>query len=167
MRLSCRRAETCLSGNLMRAPLEFSDSIPSSRMTAPLHVVSLAAGEGKRMKSSLPKVLQKIAGQPMLAHVIAAARGLRPAGVHVVHGHGGGQVRDAFVEQVDLQWVEQAQQLGTGHAVRQAMPDVPDEAQVLVLYGDVPLITTATLQRLLAADGRIAVLVADIEDPSG
>src|SRR3546814_19185666 len=103
----------------------------------------------------------------MLAHVIAAARGLRPAGVHVVHGHGGGQVRDAFVEQEDLQWVEQARQLGTGHAVRQAMPDVPDEAQVLVLYGDVPLITTATLQRLLAADGRIAVLAADLEDPTG
>src|SRR3546814_7370978 len=98
------------------------------------------------------KVLQKIAGQPMLAHVIAAARGLRPAGVHVVHGHGGGQVRDAFADQPDpgsspgqaLNWVEQARQLGTGHAVRQAMPDVPDEAQVLVLYGDVPLITTAT-----------------------
>src|SRR3546814_467684 len=159
----------------MRAPLEFSDSIQGSRMTAPLHVVILAAGEGKRMKSSLPKVLQKIAGQPMLAHVIAAARGLRPAGVHVVHGHGGGQVRDAFADQPDpgsspgqaLNWVEQARQLGTGHAVRQAMPDVPDEAQVLVLYGDVPLITTATLQRLLAADGRIAVLVADLEDPTG
>src|SRR3546814_73645 len=111
----------------------------------------------------------------MLAHVIAAARGLRPAGVHVVHGHGGGQVRDAFADQPDpgsspgqaLNWVEQARQLGTGHAVRQAMPDVPDEAQVLVLYGDVPLITTATLQRLLAADGRIAVLVADLEDPTG
>src|SRR3546814_6342272 len=79
------------------------------------------------MESSLPKVLQKIAGQPMLAHVIAAARGLRPAGVHVVHGHGGGQVRDAFVDQEDLQWVEQARQLGTGHAVRQAMPDVRSE----------------------------------------
>src|SRR3546814_8654657 len=167
MRRACGRLEAGVAGIVMRAPLEFSDSIQGSRMTAPLHVVILAAGEGKRMKSSLPKVLQKIAGQPMLAHVIAAARGLRPAGVHVVHGHGGGQVRDAFVEQEDLQWVERARQLGTGHAVRQAMPDVPDEAQVLVLYGDVPLITTATLQRLLAADGRIAVLVADLEDPTG
>jgi len=136
-------------------------------MTAPLHVVILAAGEGKRMKSSLPKVLQKIAGRPMLAHVIAAARGLEPAGIHVVHGHGGEQVRDAFDDQPDLQWAEQARQLGTGHAVAQAMPGVPDDAQVLVLYGDVPLITTATLRRLLAADGRIAVLVADLDDPTG
>ena len=144
-------------------------------MTAPLHVVILAAGEGKRMKSTLPKVLQKVAGRPMLAHVIAAARGLAPAGVHVVHGHGGEQVRAAFEDQPDpgsspeqaLHWVEQERQLGTGHAVRQAMPDVPDEAQVLVLYGDVPLITTATLQRLLAAGGRIAVLVADLADPTG
>ncbi len=136
-------------------------------MTAPLHVVILAAGEGKRMKSTLPKVLQQIAGRPMLAHVIAAARGLQPEGIHVVHGHGGEQVRDAFADQPDLQWAEQARQLGTGHAVRQAMPDVPDEAQVLVLYGDVPLITTGTLRRLLAADGRIAVLVADLDDPTG
>src|SRR3546814_15084132 len=89
-RLACGRPEAGVAGIVMRAPLEFSDSIQGSRMTAPLHVVILAAGEGKRMKSSLPKVLQKIDGQPMLAHVIAAARGLRPAGVHVVHGHGGG-----------------------------------------------------------------------------
>jgi bifunctional UDP-N-acetylglucosamine pyrophosphorylase / glucosamine-1-phosphate N-acetyltransferase len=136
-------------------------------MTAPLHVVILAAGEGKRMKSSLPKVLQKIAGRPMLAHVIDAARELQPAGIHVVHGHGGEQVRDAFAGQPDLAWAEQARQLGTGHAVQQAMPGVPDGAQVLVLYGDVPLITAATLRRLLAAEGRIAVLVADLEDPTG
>src|SRR3546814_14984512 len=82
-RLACGRPEAGVAGIVMRAPLEFSDSIQGSRMTAPLHVVILAAGEGKRMKSSLPMVLQKIAGQPMLAHVIAAARGLRPAGVHV------------------------------------------------------------------------------------
>ena len=136
-------------------------------MTAPLHVVILAAGEGKRMKSSLPKVLQKIAGRPMLAHVVDAARELQPAGIHIVHGHGGEQVRDAFVSQPDLHWAEQARQLGTGHALQQAMPDVPDGAQVLVLYGDVPLITAATLRRLLAAQGRIAVLVADVDDPTG
>ena len=136
-------------------------------MTAPLHVVILAAGEGKRMKSSLPKVLQKIAGRPMLAHVIAAARALEPAGIHVVHGHGGDQVRDAFDDQPGLHWAEQARQLGTGHAVAQAMPGVPDDAQVVVLYGDVPLITAATLRRLLAADGRIAVLVAELDDPAG
>ena len=136
-------------------------------MSAPLHVVILAAGEGKRMKSSLPKVLQQIAGRPMLAHVIDSARALAPAGIHVVYGHGGEAVRAAFAEQTDLTWAEQAQQLGTGHAVQQAMPNVPHDARVLVLYGDVPLITPATLQRLLAAPGRIAVLVADLEDPTG
>jgi bifunctional UDP-N-acetylglucosamine pyrophosphorylase / glucosamine-1-phosphate N-acetyltransferase len=136
-------------------------------MSAPLHVIILAAGEGKRMKSALPKVLQKIAGRPMLAHVIAAARTLQPAGVHVVYGHGGEQVRTAFADQGDLQWAEQSRQLGTAHAVQQAMPNVPDGAQVLVLYGDVPLITAETLQRLLDAPGRIAVLAAELPDPTG
>jgi len=136
-------------------------------MPAQLHVVILAAGEGKRMKSALPKVLQAIAGRPMLTHVIDAARALDPAGIHIVHGHGGDQVRDAFAGQTDLHWVEQAQQLGTGHAVQQAMPDVPDGAQVLVLYGDVPLITAASLHRLLVVPGRLGVLVAELEDPTG
>ncbi len=136
-------------------------------MSQPLHVVILAAGEGKRMKSALPKVLQPIAGQPMLAQVIAAARALRPAALHVVFGHGGDPVQAAFADQPDLQWAQQAQQLGTGHAVAQAMPQVPDEAKVLVLYGDVPLIRTETLQRLLEAPGRLAVLVAEPEDPTG
>ena len=136
-------------------------------MTAPLHVVILAAGEGKRMKSMLPKVLQKIAGQPMLAHVLQTARALQPAGIHVVYGHGGEAVRRAFEGQADIHWAEQAQRLGTGHALQQAMPGVPHEARVLVLYGDVPLITVDTLQRLLAAPGRIAVLVADLAVPAG
>ncbi|RPE75832.1 bifunctional UDP-N-acetylglucosamine diphosphorylase/glucosamine-1-phosphate N-acetyltransferase GlmU [Vulcaniibacterium tengchongense] len=136
-------------------------------MTAPLHVIILAAGEGKRMKSAIPKVLQKVAGRPMLAHVIDTARALRPQGIHVVHGHGGEQVREAFADQPDLAWVEQAQRLGTGHAVQQAMPQVPQDARVLILYGDVPLTEAETLQRLLAAPGRIAVLVADLEDPTG
>ena len=136
-------------------------------MAAPLHVVILAAGEGKRMKSAQPKVLQKIAGRPMLAHAIDAARALQPAGIHVVYGHGGEHVRAAFDDQQDLQWAEQAQQLGTGHAVQQAMPNVPDGAQVLVLYGDVPLITPETLQRLLTAPGRLAVLAAEPVDPTG
>ena len=129
-------------------------------MSAPLHVVILAAGEGKRMKSALPKVLQKLAGPPMLAHAIAAARALQPQGIHVVHGHGGELVRAAFADQPDLHWAEQAQQLGTGHAVEQAMGGVPDGAQVLVLYGDVPLITPESLRRLLDAPGRLSVLVA-------
>lgn len=136
-------------------------------MTAPLHVVILAAGEGKRMKSSLPKVLQKIAGRPMLWHVIAAARALDPAGIHVVYGHGGEQVRAAFSDQADLHWSEQRERLGTGHAVRQAMPDVPDEAQVLVLYGDVPLLRPETLRRLVEVDGRLSVLAAQLDDPGG
>ncbi len=136
-------------------------------MPAPLHVVILAAGEGKRMKSALPKVLQKIAGRSMLRHVIDTARSLQPAGIHVVYGHGGEQVRAAFDGQSDLHWTEQTERLGTGHALQQAMPDVPQDARLLVLYGDVPLITAETLQRLLASPGRVGVLVADLEDPSG
>ncbi|MFZ2751898.1 MAG: bifunctional UDP-N-acetylglucosamine diphosphorylase/glucosamine-1-phosphate N-acetyltransferase GlmU [Lysobacteraceae bacterium] len=136
-------------------------------MSAPLHVIVLAAGEGKRMKSALPKVLQTIAGVPMLGHVIASARALGPAGIHVVYGHGGDQVRAAFVDQPDLHWSEQAQQLGTGHAVQQAIPGVPEDARVLVLYGDVPLIRSETLQRLLDAPGRLAVLAAELVDPTG
>ncbi|WP_101926321.1 MULTISPECIES: bifunctional UDP-N-acetylglucosamine diphosphorylase/glucosamine-1-phosphate N-acetyltransferase GlmU [Luteimonas] len=136
-------------------------------MSTPLHVVILAAGEGKRMKSAVPKVLQKIAGRPMLWHAIEAARQLDPAGLHVVYGHGGEQVQAAFADQPDLQWAEQAEQLGTGHAVRQAMPDIPDGAQVLVLYGDVPLMRPETLRRLVAIDGRLAVLAAALEDPTG
>lgn len=136
-------------------------------MTAPLHVVILAAGEGKRMKSTRPKVLQRIAGRPMLWHVVEAARVLAPAGIHVVHGHGGDQVRAAFEDQADIVWAEQAEQLGTGHAVRQAMPEVPDGAQVLVLYGDVPLLQAETLRRLVAVEGRLAVLAAELEDPTG
>ncbi|QOY62448.1 bifunctional UDP-N-acetylglucosamine diphosphorylase/glucosamine-1-phosphate N-acetyltransferase GlmU [Lysobacter sp. H21R4] len=136
-------------------------------MPAPLHVVILAAGEGKRMKSALPKVLQKIAGVPMLGHVLATARALEPAGIHIVYGHGGEQVRDAFRDHSGLLWTEQTERLGTGHAVRQAMPAVPQDARLLVLYGDVPLIRAETLQRLLESNGRVGVLVADLEDPTG
>ena len=136
-------------------------------MTAPLHVIILAAGEGKRMKSDRPKVLQRIAGRPMLAHVVQTARELSPAGIHVVHGHGSGQVLATFESEPGLQWAEQAEQLGTGHAVAQAMPAVPDGAQVLVLYGDVPLIRADTLRALLAAPGRLAVLAAEPDDPTG
>ncbi|KRG43658.1 bifunctional N-acetylglucosamine-1-phosphate uridyltransferase/glucosamine-1-phosphate acetyltransferase [Stenotrophomonas panacihumi] len=136
-------------------------------MSLPLHVIILAAGEGKRMKSALPKVLQPIAGRPMLAHVVDTARQLHPEAIHVVHGHGGEQVRAAFAGQDDLRWAEQTQRLGTGHAVEQAMPQVPDAANVLVLYGDVPLIRTETLQRLLDAQARLAVLVAEPADPTG
>ena len=137
-------------------------------MQKPLHVIILAAGEGKRMKSLRPKVLQRIAGCPMLGHTVATARSLAAAGIHVVYGHGGDQVQAAFAADADLHWAEQAQQLGTGHAVLQAMPGVPDGAQVLVLYADVPLITETTLRQLLAAaDGGTAVLTETLDDPTG
>ena len=136
-------------------------------MAAPLHVVILAAGEGKRMKSAKPKVLQTVAGVPMLQHVVDTARTLEPAGIHVVYGHRGEQVRDAFEGQDDLDWIEQAERLGTGHAVVQAMPQVEQDARVLVLYGDVPLIRTETLERLLEAEGRIAMLATELDDPTG
>jgi bifunctional UDP-N-acetylglucosamine pyrophosphorylase/glucosamine-1-phosphate N-acetyltransferase len=136
-------------------------------MSDALHVVILAAGEGKRMKSARPKVLQPIAGRPMLAHVIDAARALGAAAIHVVHGHGGDAVQAAFAGQPDLHWAEQAEQLGTGHAVQQAMPGVPDEGRVLVLYGDVPLIRADSLRALLAEPGALAVLGANLDDPTG
>lgn len=136
-------------------------------MSEPLHVIILAAGEGKRMKSARPKVLQPIAGRPMLGHVIDAARALGAAAIHVVHGHGGDQVQAAFADQPDLHWAEQAEQLGTGHAVQQAMPGVPDDARVLVLYGDVPLIRADSLRALLAEAGPLSVLGANLDDPTG
>ena len=122
-------------------------------MSSALHVIILAAGEGKRMKSRTPKVLQRIAGRPMLAHVIDRARELGATGIHVVFGHAGDQVRAAFADDADLQWAEQAQQLGTGHAVQQAMPHLEASGDVLVLYGDVPLIRTKTLEGLVARAG--------------
>jgi bifunctional UDP-N-acetylglucosamine pyrophosphorylase/glucosamine-1-phosphate N-acetyltransferase len=136
-------------------------------MNRPLHAIILAAGEGKRMKSDLPKVLQRIAGRPMLAHVIDAARAQGASAIHVVHGHGGEQVRAAFAHDQQLSWVEQARQRGTGHAVQQAMPHVPDGARVLVLYGDVPLLTAASLAALATTSAPLAVLVAELDDPSG
>ncbi|TZF90344.1 bifunctional UDP-N-acetylglucosamine diphosphorylase/glucosamine-1-phosphate N-acetyltransferase GlmU [Cognatilysobacter lacus] len=136
-------------------------------MTAPLHVVILAAGEGKRMRSASPKVLQTVAGVPMLQHVVDTARALAPEAIHIVYGHHGERVREAFVGQSDLDWAEQGERLGTGHAVLQAMPQVEQDARVLVLYGDVPLIRAETLERLLKADGRLAMLAAELDDPTG
>src|SRR5262245_23127132 len=101
----------------------------------PLFVVILAAGQGKRMNSDLPKVLQPLAGRPLLSHVIDTARAVGAAGIQVVYGHGGERVRETVAGD-DLHWVLQPEQLGTGHALMQAMPGVPDDALVLVLYGD-------------------------------
>jgi bifunctional UDP-N-acetylglucosamine pyrophosphorylase / glucosamine-1-phosphate N-acetyltransferase len=139
---------------------------------AALHCIVLAAGQGTRMKSALPKVLHPIGGKPMLAHVLDAAIALDAAAIHVVHGHGGEQVR-AWCENVNpptrkLRWVLQAEQKGTAHAVQQAMPQVPDDATVIVMYGDVPLISPQTLQALLAAGRRtLAVLTVELDDPAG
>jgi bifunctional UDP-N-acetylglucosamine pyrophosphorylase/glucosamine-1-phosphate N-acetyltransferase len=130
-------------------------------------VVVLAAGQGKRMHSQLPKVLQPLAGRPLLGHVLSAAQALSPS-VHVVYGHGGEQVRRAFAN-ATVQWAEQASQLGTGHAVQQAMPGIADDAHVLVLYGDVPLVRVDTLRALLAQVGpkAIALLTVTLADPTG
>jgi bifunctional UDP-N-acetylglucosamine pyrophosphorylase/glucosamine-1-phosphate N-acetyltransferase len=133
-----------------------------------LAVVILAAGQGKRMKSALPKVLQPLAGQPLLRHVVSRARLLEPASIHVVYGHGGEQVR-AALDDPDLQWALQAEQLGTGHALMQAMPQVADDALVLVLYGDVPLVDAQTLRQLIGFAGpkSMGLLTVMLQDPAG
>jgi len=133
-----------------------------------LSVVILAAGQGKRMNSDLPKVLQPLAGRPLLQHVISAARGVNPDDIYVVYGHGGAQVQAALAQE-NVEWILQAEQLGTGHAVMQAMCVIPDDHTVLVLYGDVPLIRAATLQKLVAAagEGALAMLTVNLEDAAG
>jgi len=138
-------------------------------MTMALSVVILAAGQGKRMKSDLPKVLQPLAGRPLLKHVIDTARELHAHDIHVVYGHGGERVRESLASE-SVSWALQAEQHGTGHAVQQAMPGVPDDHLVLVLYGDVPLVQAATLQRLVdaAAGGEaLAILSVRMQDPAG
>ncbi|GAB2877707.1 bifunctional UDP-N-acetylglucosamine diphosphorylase/glucosamine-1-phosphate N-acetyltransferase GlmU [Uliginosibacterium flavum] len=133
-----------------------------------MQITILAAGQGKRMNSRLPKVLQPIAGQAMLGHVLTTSRKLGPRTLCVVYGHGGDQVR-AALDAPDIAWAEQAQQLGTGHAVQQAMPWLGDEGAVLVLYGDVPLIRAQTLRDLVEAAGssRMALLTVKLADPKG
>ena len=132
-----------------------------------LAVVVLAAGQGKRMHSDLPKVLHPLAGRPLLAHVLDTARALDPAQIVVVHGYGGAEVRATF-DSAALTWVEQAQQLGTGHALAQAMPWIEPKSQVLVLNGDVPLIRPDTLRRLeQAARNGLAICTSDLTDASG
>ncbi|WP_419482262.1 bifunctional UDP-N-acetylglucosamine diphosphorylase/glucosamine-1-phosphate N-acetyltransferase GlmU [Dokdonella sp.] len=133
----------------------------------PLHVIVLAAGEGKRMKSAQAKVLMPLAGRPMLAHVLDTARRLQPARIHIVYGHRGDQVRAAATDLGDLTWVHQPQQRGTGHAVQLAMAGIAGAARVLVLYGDVPLIRVETLQKLLATEATLVALVTQLENPYG
>ncbi len=139
----------------------------SEKTSMKLGVVILAAGQGTRMKSSLPKVLHRLADNPLLGHVIDTARVLQPEQIVVVYGHGGERVRESIGDD-DLQWVEQAQQLGTGHAVAQALPLLTDVDQVLVLYGDVPLTSSATLHDLLQHAGNgFGLLTINLPDPSG
>ncbi len=133
-----------------------------------LEVIILAAGQGTRMRSSLPKVLHPLAGKPLLGHVLDTARQLEPTGIHVVYGYGGKQVIDTFEEE-SVHWAEQVEQLGTGHAVAAALPGVAAEATALILYGDVPLIGRNTLQRLVNAvsGDRLVLLTALLDDPHG
>ncbi|MGE8358559.1 bifunctional UDP-N-acetylglucosamine diphosphorylase/glucosamine-1-phosphate N-acetyltransferase GlmU [Pseudomonas sp.] len=132
-----------------------------------LDIVILAAGQGTRMRSALPKVLHAVAGKSMLGHVIDTARQLKPQGIHVVIGHGAEQVRERLAAD-DLNFVIQAEQLGTGHAVAQALPQLSADT-VLILYGDVPLIETATLERLLGqvSDQQLGLLTVELADPTG
>lgn len=138
-------------------------------MTPPnLHVLILAAGQGTRMRSDLPKVLHRLAGRALVEHVAGAARVLEARAIHVVYGHGGERVPEKLAS-LPVNWVKQPEQLGTGHAVQQAMPGVTGDAIVLVLYGDVPLISPDSLRPLVraAANGHLALLTAELDDPDG
>ncbi|MDX1251631.1 MAG: bifunctional UDP-N-acetylglucosamine diphosphorylase/glucosamine-1-phosphate N-acetyltransferase GlmU [Gammaproteobacteria bacterium] len=133
-----------------------------------LNVIILAAGAGTRMRSRLPKVLHEVGGKPMVVHVIDTAHQLDARRVQVVYGHGGERVRAALAN-LDVGWVEQAAQLGTGHAVAQALPHVDANDVVLVLYGDVPLIMAETLRQVVAAARRdsLGLLTVTLDDPAG
>ena len=133
-----------------------------------LHIVVLAAGKGTRMCSNSPKALHLLAGRPLLNYVCHAAKSLAPQTIHVVYGDGGLQLPQAF-SHLDVNWVEQKERLGSGHALLQVLPHLPEDAQVLVLYCDVPLLLTETLQELLKrtpADG-IGILTTELEEPEG
>jgi bifunctional UDP-N-acetylglucosamine pyrophosphorylase/glucosamine-1-phosphate N-acetyltransferase len=157
-----------------------------------LEVIILAAGQGTRMRSSMAKVLHTVGGKPMLQHVIEAANSLEPSKIHVVIGHDGEQVQSVIEQAIDgaaeraaasyqqrdshkpghklgekIAWVTQQQQLGTGHAVMQAMPAVDLDATVLLLYGDTPLISTQTLKSLIATENQLRILTATMENPFG
>ncbi len=134
-----------------------------------LHVIILAAGKGTRMKSALPKVLAPLASKPLLWHVIETAKTLDAASINVVIGHGAEHVKARFANE-DIRWCMQSEQNGTGHAVKQGLPDLPEEDAVLVLYGDVPLIEATTLEALVNGLGNnhsLAVLTAMLDDPTG
>jgi UDP-N-acetylglucosamine diphosphorylase/glucosamine-1-phosphate N-acetyltransferase len=133
-----------------------------------LSIVILAAGLGKRMRSSTPKVMHRLAGKTLLEHVHHAASRLTARQILVVHGHGGERFKDEL-QHLNVQWVKQEPQLGTGHALQQAMPLIPEEDMVMVLYGDIPLITTDTLMKLAAAaqETRFSLLTTEVDNPKG
>ncbi len=132
-----------------------------------LNIVILAAGMGKRMQSSVPKVLHKLGGKPLLMHVIDTARGLLPSKICVVYGYGGEAVREQITDE-DIVWIEQIEQLGTGHALIQALPMLDQGSITLVLFGDVPLVKISTLQKLIeAAQDACSLLTANLELPEG
>src|SRR5579885_1188021 len=131
-----------------------------------LSVIILAAGQGRRMRSRLPKALHALAGRPLLEHVYHSAAQLPRARIYIVHG--GERVRESL-SALKAEWIEQRQQLGTGHAVRQVLPQLKPGDTILILYGDVPLITAHTLSRLVeaAGDRGVGLLTATLNDPSG
>ncbi|MGB5333997.1 MAG: bifunctional UDP-N-acetylglucosamine diphosphorylase/glucosamine-1-phosphate N-acetyltransferase GlmU [Woeseiaceae bacterium] len=133
-----------------------------------LSIIILAAGQGTRMRSELPKVLQPLAGKPLLSHVLACSRELAADDICIVYGHGAEAVQATY-ENESLRWALQAEQLGTGHAMQQAMPGTPEGNRVLVLFGDVPLLMPATLAVLLeeTPEQEMAVLTVDMDDPTG
>ncbi len=133
-----------------------------------LSIVILAAGQGTRMRSRLPKVMQPLAGRPLLRHVVDTAMSLAAGDVCIVYGHGGDRVKAAFAGD-GLRWALQAEQYGTGHAAQQAMPGTPDGNRVLILFGDVPLLRPQTLEALIAETGvdEMSVLTVDLADPTG
>ena len=133
-----------------------------------LSVVILAAGKGTRMYSDLPKVLHKVAGKPMVKHVIDTAKQLNAAQIHLIYGHGADLLKQRLADE-PVNWVFQAEQLGTGHAMQQAAPFFADDENILMLYGDAPLITTETLQKLITAkpENGIALLTVNLENPTG
>jgi bifunctional UDP-N-acetylglucosamine pyrophosphorylase/glucosamine-1-phosphate N-acetyltransferase len=133
-----------------------------------MNIVILAAGMGKRMQSALPKVLHPLAGKPLLSHVIDTARALSPSSICVIYGHGGDMVPQ-MLQSDNLAFARQEPQLGTGHAVMQALPQLRDDVPTLILYGDVPLTRVGSLQRLLDTAGgdKLSILTVDMDDPTG
>lgn len=133
-----------------------------------LSVIILAAGQGKRMQTDIPKVLHSIGGIPLLERVIRTAENLQAKDIYVVYGNGGSKLRD-ILQHANVHWIEQHQQLGTGHAVLQVLPKITDNARVLVLYGDVPLISKPTLNKLLTdiPEKALGILIAERDNPTG